>query len=552
MNDLVREGSLGDILLRYEMISVANLERALVEQQASGSRIGEVLVRLDLVSQEDIDWALSAQFNIPFVRVKDNSIDSAAVALVPASICRRHTLVPLIKSGDELSVVMADPTDEEGIAAVAAASGCQITLAVGLAREIRQAIDHWHGPLAGGSTLGFTSNHLPLPMQERINADPTGLLLIEEMVAYLMEERPTSVSFQPLEDKVAIIARHGKDARPIGEVKAGHYKDIVEGITDGLQLQGVSDVSRWGVRQWSHGGRPLSFIVLILDTPQGYYVTIKWMVTAPLPLSIDEADVGGDKRRAFKELARGGRGLIVVAGRSLAERCRIIDLLLEEAATDNRTVMLLGDEIGQGRKRFPRIALPTQPHGGMQEVVAAVLEHDPDIVVIEDAADMSTFSAACKAAMRGRMVIAGVPFRDTATTFRHLLSCSHRQTFIPSSIAGIVTCRSVTTLCPHCRRPTPPTDEEVAAIGLSPPPPLLYRAAGCDDCGQMGYDGKRYLLDVIPFDDGIRSALDRGKEHGELLHLLEERGYQGVLRQGVELLLSGQISPEEYLTSVLP
>jgi type II secretory ATPase GspE/PulE/Tfp pilus assembly ATPase PilB-like protein len=67
----------------------------------------------------------------------------------------------------------------------------------------------------------------------------------------------------------------------------------------------------------------------------------------------------------------------------------------------------------------------------------------------------------------------------------------------------------------------------------------------------MGYDGKRYLLDVIPFDDGIRAALDRGKEHGELLHLLEERGYQSVLRQGVELLLAGEISPEEYLTSVL-
>src|SRR5512134_3826505 len=109
MESIVRPGSLGDILFRCQIISEDDIRAALDEQQASGCRFGEALVKQGVVTQEDIDWALSNQLNIPYVRLKPAMVDQGAVALVPAPLARQHNLIPLIATGDEISIAIADP-----------------------------------------------------------------------------------------------------------------------------------------------------------------------------------------------------------------------------------------------------------------------------------------------------------------------------------------------------------------------------------------------------------------------------------------------------------
>jgi hypothetical protein len=77
MDELVKEGSLGSLLLRSQIISEEDLRAALDEQQKCGCRIGEALVKRGVVTQEDIDWALSNQLNIPYVRLKKENIERA-------------------------------------------------------------------------------------------------------------------------------------------------------------------------------------------------------------------------------------------------------------------------------------------------------------------------------------------------------------------------------------------------------------------------------------------------------------------------------------------
>ena len=89
MNGLVKEGSIGAVLFKSQIITEAELRAALEAQKVSGCRLGEALVLLGVVTQEDIDWALANQLNIPYVRLKKESIDPAAVARVPGELARR-------------------------------------------------------------------------------------------------------------------------------------------------------------------------------------------------------------------------------------------------------------------------------------------------------------------------------------------------------------------------------------------------------------------------------------------------------------------------------
>src|SRR6185369_9865330 len=137
MNSLVREGSLGSILFNSQIISEEDIRLALAEQHVTGCRFGEALVKLGIVTQEDIDWALSNQLNIPYVRLKVEMLDPVAAALVPASIARQFSLVPLIRVGNELSIAIADPLNRTAIEAVEQHTGCQVVVSVALLREIR-------------------------------------------------------------------------------------------------------------------------------------------------------------------------------------------------------------------------------------------------------------------------------------------------------------------------------------------------------------------------------------------------------------------------------
>jgi type IV pilus assembly protein PilB len=131
----VREGTLGAILYQSRIISETDINAALEEQQRSGCRFGEVLVILGIVTQEDIDWALSNQLGIPYIRLKHEMIDPDALSCC-LQFCRTHQLIPLICAGDELSIAIADPLNKEADCSCSRISGCRINLSVALVQEI--------------------------------------------------------------------------------------------------------------------------------------------------------------------------------------------------------------------------------------------------------------------------------------------------------------------------------------------------------------------------------------------------------------------------------
>ncbi|QEM69729.1 hypothetical protein FO488_17270 [Geobacter sp. FeAm09] len=213
MTELVKKGSLGHILSSSRIISESDIISALEEQKRSGTRFGEALVHLGVVTQEDIDWALSNQLDLPYIRLKKEMIDPEAVALVPAEVARAYNLIPLICAGGELSVAVADPLNRAAVEAVEARTGLRVNLSVALIREIRQMIDAWYGP-AGQERLGFSSAAFSGKALEAINGDVGGDTLLNYLLVFIVQNRLSSLSLQPLGDEVAITGKRGGSPAP--------------------------------------------------------------------------------------------------------------------------------------------------------------------------------------------------------------------------------------------------------------------------------------------------------------------------------------------------
>ena len=106
---------LGEMLIYYKIITPEQLEEGLKIQKNMEKRIGEILIDLGRVTQDEINWVLGKQLNLPYVQVNADNIDIQLSKNISEDILKKFKVIPIMELNDELVVAMADPTDEEAI-----------------------------------------------------------------------------------------------------------------------------------------------------------------------------------------------------------------------------------------------------------------------------------------------------------------------------------------------------------------------------------------------------------------------------------------------------
>jgi len=549
MSELLKKGSLGYILSASQIITESDIVSALEEQKHSGCRFGEALVNLGIVTQEDIDWALSNQLDLPYIRLKKEMIDPEAIALVPAELARAYNLIPLICAGGELNVAIADPLNRAAVEAVERQTGLGVNLSVALIREIRQMVDECYGP-AGHEHLGFRSAAFSAKALEAINNDTSGGTLLNYLMIFIIQNRLSSLSLQPLGDEVAVTGKRGGVTHPIGTLAPNYYPDVALRLRKGASISHPAEPSATGLFPFTYQSRPMVFQVAVMQGRGGDYLTLRTHISANVPPRVAELHLPVAQEAAFNLLARSRHGITFFASRNSQERCRFIDLMLEETDTAGKNVIILGEGPGRMNKRFPRIPLP-RSEAERSRLIMDALDHDPDVLVIEDATEGMPFTAACRAAMRGKLVLAGLEIRGTRNVLRHLLLYQQKNYFLPGFVNGLVSFKGIQILCPSCRTAYLPSREELTAMRLAQTPATFHRTAGCDECGHSGFSMRRFLVDALVFDDEFLRVFEQSSDVAALDNYLRMADYHGSEQEGLRLLMEGQVSPEEYIASVV-
>ncbi|MEK7993649.1 MAG: type II secretion system protein GspE, partial [Planctomycetota bacterium] len=101
----------GELLIAKGLLNRRELTEALMEQRTRGGRLGDTLVRMKMVSEEDIRSALAEHLGTERVHLDDKEIDMNVARLVPEAIAKRFSLVAIGEKDQKVLVAMADPLD---------------------------------------------------------------------------------------------------------------------------------------------------------------------------------------------------------------------------------------------------------------------------------------------------------------------------------------------------------------------------------------------------------------------------------------------------------
>ena len=135
---------LGELLLERGIISQSHLDRALDFQREKGGLIGVILVELGLVKEDDIAQVLTAQYGVPYLPLSNYDVDIDIANIVPGRVARQYLLVPIDKSGNNLTLAMSNPLNVQAIEDVELLSGCSVQAFVSTSSDIKRAIEKYY------------------------------------------------------------------------------------------------------------------------------------------------------------------------------------------------------------------------------------------------------------------------------------------------------------------------------------------------------------------------------------------------------------------------
>ncbi|MBI5344187.1 MAG: type II secretion system protein GspE, partial [Deltaproteobacteria bacterium] len=135
---------IGELLLREKLISQEQLKKAIEEQKKSGGRLGYNLTRLGYISEKDLTAFLSKQYGIPTVDLASQEIDPEIVKLIPEDVAQKYQVIPVSRTGSSLVVAMADPSNIFAIDDIKFLTGYNVEPLVASDAAIKAAIEKYY------------------------------------------------------------------------------------------------------------------------------------------------------------------------------------------------------------------------------------------------------------------------------------------------------------------------------------------------------------------------------------------------------------------------
>ncbi|MEI6631392.1 MAG: hypothetical protein WCL25_02125 [bacterium] len=135
---------LGELLIERGIIDKLQLEEALNRQQDKGGLIGEIMVELGFVKEEDIAQTLTAQYGFPYLPLGNYEVNQEIAHIIPSRVARQYLIIPIDKIGNNLTLAMSNPLNVQAIEDVELISGCNVQAFVSTSSDIKLAIDKYY------------------------------------------------------------------------------------------------------------------------------------------------------------------------------------------------------------------------------------------------------------------------------------------------------------------------------------------------------------------------------------------------------------------------
>jgi len=533
---------LGESLIHAGLITREDLQTALAEQRRTGERIGAVLVRLNLASEKQITRTLGLQLGLPYVSLSDAPPKHSAVVLIPRDVALTRICVAVSFQNNVLTVAAADPLDSGLAEDLQLLIGHPVRLVVATTTDILDTIANGYrvpagvpaGPAsrraAGIAVIDAvvpsdTIESTPLPgsapiatSTETVNARVEAVVdgtAIDDLLALAVNRAATSgatdIHIDPREH--GMLVRHRVDGiltEPLDLPQWAH-EALVTRIKElaGLDV-GETRLPQDGRMRFVAAATEADYRVFTSRTTFGEKVVLRACGLRKAPLPLEELGFSASGLEIVRDLVRRSHGMILVAGPSISGKTTTLASLAGSIKVESRNVVSLEESLEYRIPGVNHTQFGDTEDLQVEAALAAILNHDPDVVMIADAGSRPTATLALQAAQKRQLVLTTLHADNVPSAISRLGEIAASSYLTASALIGVIAQRLVRRLCLACRRQYTPDTETLRALSISEATAsemVFYHAVGCDACHQTGYKGRIALFEALRVTDKVRRLI---------------------------------------------
>jgi hypothetical protein len=189
------DAPLGTLIFRAGLLPAETIENALEEGVKTGRRLGEILVERNLIKEEDLTRLLAGQKGLPYVSLRERTVEPDAARLLAEDQARLFTALPIGFEEGLPVVAVADPTNDVLNRNIREALGQEARFVVVARSELNDVITEiFSGTYAGESNGTALTAEAPEALDEALPADTRVPLPEPEDEGFASEPEP---EFQP-------------------------------------------------------------------------------------------------------------------------------------------------------------------------------------------------------------------------------------------------------------------------------------------------------------------------------------------------------------------
>ncbi|UCD49029.1 MAG: type II/IV secretion system protein [Phycisphaerales bacterium] len=563
---------LGDLLLDKDLVTAEDLQMALDDQREHGGRLGEVLLRLQLIEDSILTNALAEHLSAEYVNLEDISRINAQVArLLPETIARRFCLIVIDEEEDgRLIVAMADPVDIFAIDTVMLKLQRSIKPLISSHREINRAIDLiYHNSEAeerqlrdlfafdadGGEDQGEhvqieESPEVEAGGEEAANQAPV-IRFVGLLLKQAVKNRASDVHIEPQAHTASVRMRVDGLLRDMVPPPKKMQAAVVARIKILAQMNiAERRLPQDGRMRIKAADRNIDIRVSTIPTIYGEKVVLRILDTAAVNHDLYRLGLEPEALLEFQSMLARPHGIIVVTGPTGSGKSTTLYSALNHLKDPTINITTVEDPVEYRLRGINQIQVKPEIGLDFARCLRAILRQDPDVVLIGEIRDKETVDIAIKASLTGHLVLSTFHTNDAPSAISRLTYMGIERYLLASTLNLIMAQRLVRRICEYCKEPVQIGEEMLKRLQVPPEEiqdAVFYEGKGCPACGNTGYSGRLPIFEFLVVDEDIAERIVSNQSEAEIRAAARQKGYGGILQSGMRAVLRGQTTAEEVL-----
>ena len=555
-------GRIGGVLVKQNLITPEQLAEALLQQSRTGERVGNVLVRLGALDEQALTTALADYFERPVVDLRKDRPTEEIVRSLPESIARDLVAVPVSRVGDRLRVAVADPDGGNVEQRLQTALGCEVELVMAPASDILQVVNASYSALAeiDECVRSFESAeglNRPAPAVTATVPGSTGqgpiVQAVTRIITQAVRDRASDIHIEPQDERLRVRFRIDGALHEVVSLPMAMAAGVVSRIKVMAEMNIVERRrSQDGQFTTEVDGHQMDVRVSTTATIWGEKCVLRLLDKSRSLLRLHELGMPADTAIMYSGIIRSPFGMVLCAGPTGSGKTTTLYATLSEINEPSRNIMTIEDPV---EYVFPSInQIQTNEQAGITfaDGLRAILRQDPDVILVGEVRDVETARIAVQSALTGHFVVSSLHATDSAAALHRFLDMGIESFLIASSVIAVVAQRLLRRVCPECRGPHTPSDEERAfwleaggAEGTS-----FVAGRGCSFCGGTGYRDRIGVYEILRITPEIKRLIVGWASQEELRRQALAQGMRTLGQDAQTLVEQGVTTVAEVIRGI--